>query len=123
MDDLNELLEKNLAKVKIREMWVIECPNHGDAGILNEKVLKWGYDPTCKPYLPYTISFVSYLLQLQFPGKNTPELSICSCQDMGQVSMLTSLRVSWWVLDTLWVQCACTWFSYSVSFCADNVYF
>ncbi|KAH7907247.1 Alpha/beta hydrolase fold-1 [Hygrophoropsis aurantiaca] len=31
-------------KVKIREMWSIDAPNHGDAAILNEKTLRWGYE-------------------------------------------------------------------------------
>ncbi|KDQ58664.1 hypothetical protein JAAARDRAFT_34499 [Jaapia argillacea MUCL 33604] len=31
-------------RLKIREAWSIDCPNHGDAAILNEKELLWGYD-------------------------------------------------------------------------------
>ena len=34
--------------VRIREAWSIECPNHGDAAVLNESVLSWGYTPVCK---------------------------------------------------------------------------
>ncbi|PFH48514.1 hypothetical protein AMATHDRAFT_149724 [Amanita thiersii Skay4041] len=30
--------------VRIREVWSIDAPNHGDAAILNEKELMWGYD-------------------------------------------------------------------------------
>ncbi|KAH7917009.1 hypothetical protein BV22DRAFT_1052754, partial [Leucogyrophana mollusca] len=30
--------------VKIREMWSIDAPNHGDSGVLNEQTLQWGYD-------------------------------------------------------------------------------
>lgn len=33
---------------KIREAWSIDCPNHGDAAILNEETLRWGgYEPIC----------------------------------------------------------------------------
>ncbi|KAJ7216362.1 Alpha/beta hydrolase family-domain-containing protein [Mycena pura] len=28
----------------IREAWSIDCPNHGDAAVLNEETLRWGYD-------------------------------------------------------------------------------
>ena len=34
--------------VRIREAWSIECPNHGDAAVLNESVLSWGYTPVCE---------------------------------------------------------------------------
>ncbi|CAL1697815.1 unnamed protein product [Somion occarium] len=30
-------------RVKIREVWSVDAPDHGDAAILNEKVLQWGY--------------------------------------------------------------------------------
>ncbi|KAG5636300.1 hypothetical protein H0H81_008499 [Sphagnurus paluster] len=45
MDELNVLLEQNTRGVKVREMWAIDAPNHGEAAILNEDVLKWGYEP------------------------------------------------------------------------------
>lgn len=64
MDDLYELLGTG-QRVKVREMWGIECPNHGDGGILNEEVLKWGYDPTCKYHLLYIIWFYLTFLQLK----------------------------------------------------------
>ncbi|KIP03129.1 hypothetical protein PHLGIDRAFT_111245 [Phlebiopsis gigantea 11061_1 CR5-6] len=47
LDHLYALLARaNNNKVKIREAWSIDCPNHGDAAILNEEVLTWGYLPT-----------------------------------------------------------------------------
>lgn len=46
IDDLYEILGNNRG-IKVREMWAIECPNHGDGAILNEETLQWGYDP-CK---------------------------------------------------------------------------
>ena len=39
---------KYKSTVKIREAWSIECPNHGDAAVLNEEALTWGYLPTCQ---------------------------------------------------------------------------
>lgn len=33
--------------VTIREAWSVDCPNHGDAAVLNEKTLLWGYDQRC----------------------------------------------------------------------------
>ncbi|KAJ7026790.1 Alpha/beta hydrolase fold-1 [Mycena alexandri] len=30
---------------KIREAWSIDCPNHGDAALLNGATLRWGYEP------------------------------------------------------------------------------
>lgn len=32
---------------KIREAWSIDSPNHGDAAVLNEQTLLWGYEPIC----------------------------------------------------------------------------
>lgn len=64
MDDLYELLGNN-HEVKVREMWAIECPNHGDGGILNEEVLKWGYDPTCKSCcITIHLSFLHFMNSL-----------------------------------------------------------
>ncbi|KAF5384362.1 hypothetical protein D9615_003153 [Tricholomella constricta] len=45
MDDLYALMDGNDGSVKVREMWSIDAPNHGDAAILNEHVLQWGYEP------------------------------------------------------------------------------
>jgi hypothetical protein len=48
LDELYVLLANNYyGSVKVREMWSIDAPNHGDAAVLNEKALKWGYDPVC----------------------------------------------------------------------------
>ena len=47
LDDLHTLLATNSSSVKVQDMWSIDAPNHGDAAVLNEKALKWGYDPVC----------------------------------------------------------------------------
>ena len=33
--------------VAVRELWAVDCPNHGDSAVLNEKVLRWGYQERC----------------------------------------------------------------------------
>jgi hypothetical protein len=33
---------------KIRDVWAIECPNHGEGAVLNEETLLEGYTPACK---------------------------------------------------------------------------
>lgn len=32
---------------KVRDVWALDAPNHGDAALLNEQTLKWGYE-TCE---------------------------------------------------------------------------
>ncbi|KAF9269513.1 hypothetical protein L218DRAFT_890089 [Marasmius fiardii PR-910] len=44
IDDLLALVEARGNQVRIREIWSIDAPNHGDAAILNEETLSWGYD-------------------------------------------------------------------------------
>ena len=29
--------------LRIQDMWALDAPNHGDAAVLNEEVLAWGY--------------------------------------------------------------------------------
>jgi hydroxymethylglutaryl-CoA lyase len=48
IEDLKKLLEDDRAVTKIREVWSIEAPNHGDSAILNEEVLRLGYTPICE---------------------------------------------------------------------------
>lgn len=44
LDDLFELIGGHAKEpIKIREIWSIDCPNHGDAAVLNEEELLWGY--------------------------------------------------------------------------------
>ncbi|KAL0580645.1 hypothetical protein V5O48_001375 [Marasmius crinis-equi] len=44
IDDLLELVDAKGNQLKIREIWTIDAPNHGDAGMLNEETLSWGYE-------------------------------------------------------------------------------
>ncbi|KAJ4477253.1 Alpha/beta hydrolase fold-1 [Lentinula aciculospora] len=46
INDLLELIGKQVSnKIRIREIWTIDAPNHGDAALLNEKTLQYGYEP------------------------------------------------------------------------------
>lgn len=52
-EHLCELLERSgHPNIKLREIWSIDCPNHGDAAILNEEELSWGYSEVCTSYTP-----------------------------------------------------------------------
>ncbi|TFK20622.1 DnaJ-domain-containing protein [Coprinopsis marcescibilis] len=45
IEDLQVLVESQPSKLKIREFWSIEAPNHGDSAALNQEVLRVGYTP------------------------------------------------------------------------------
>ncbi|KZT01785.1 alpha/beta-hydrolase [Laetiporus sulphureus 93-53] len=40
---LSQRSARGMHRVKIRDVWSMDCPNHGDAAVLNEHTLKWGY--------------------------------------------------------------------------------
>ena len=40
LQDLFELVAQSNAEVPIRDAWAVDCPNHGESGILNNQVLK-----------------------------------------------------------------------------------
>lgn len=42
-----ELTSQPTSTVHVRSAWVVEQPNHGDAGVLNQKELKEHYPKTC----------------------------------------------------------------------------
>ncbi|KAJ7177600.1 Alpha/beta hydrolase fold-1 [Mycena filopes] len=49
LEDLYALLDDGGAqpqsRPRIRDAWSLDCPNHGDAAVLNEATLQWGYEP------------------------------------------------------------------------------
>ncbi|KAJ7432133.1 Alpha/beta hydrolase fold-1 [Mycena galericulata] len=45
LEDLYSMMLARPGGPKIREAWSIDSPNHGDAAVLNEKTLLWGYEP------------------------------------------------------------------------------
>ncbi|KAF9446804.1 hypothetical protein P691DRAFT_672782 [Macrolepiota fuliginosa MF-IS2] len=47
------LVKNGTGKVKVREVWAVDCPNHGHAGVLNREILKRGGSaivPGCEHY-------------------------------------------------------------------------
>jgi hypothetical protein len=49
IDDLEAIVEKHASgSVKIREIWTVDAPNHGDAAELNAETLKLGYEGVCE---------------------------------------------------------------------------
>jgi len=47
-EDLFEAISRDQAspsglRTKIHEIWSLDCPNHGDAAVINEEELRWGY--------------------------------------------------------------------------------
>ncbi|KAG6810634.1 hypothetical protein H0H92_011039 [Tricholoma furcatifolium] len=63
IDELYALLDGPHGSPKIREVWSIDAPNHGDAAILNEDVLKWGYEPIF-PWEEYARAIHTFLTGL-----------------------------------------------------------
>lgn len=53
LEVLFEVLVRNgTGKVKVREVWAVDCPNHGQAGVLNREVLKRDEFATdCKSFI------------------------------------------------------------------------
>jgi hypothetical protein len=60
------------SRLKIREAWSIECPNHGQSGILNEKALQQsGFLCNC-PYLSvFSLEILNYSSSHQSLAKST----------------------------------------------------
>ncbi|KAH9921086.1 hypothetical protein B0H21DRAFT_202813 [Amylocystis lapponica] len=43
VDDFFALTRNRGSRVRVRDIWSIEAPNHGDFAVLNEDTLRWGY--------------------------------------------------------------------------------
>ncbi|KAK0451576.1 Alpha/beta hydrolase fold-1 [Armillaria borealis] len=78
--------------LKIREVWSIDASNHGDAAILNEEVLQWGYEETFR-WEEYARSIHALLMGLgtgvdvDFTSRRLVGIG----HSMGAVSLLLSL--------------------------------
>ena len=73
VDDLLAVIKsKGGDQLRIREIWLIDGPNHGDATILNEETLSWGYDLTCM-YLQEHGQVQTDVENWQLDGNNTAE--------------------------------------------------
>lgn len=58
IDDLQLAVEQHArGAVRIREIWTVDAPNHGDAAELNEETLKLGYAGVCKSVDACTYGF------------------------------------------------------------------
>lgn len=112
IQDLYNLIAEDASSPKIREVWSIDCPNHGDAAVLNEETLRWGYEPICSRFnaSPPHQKLTDYL---QSAGRNTGAPCICFCPDWAPVSMWTSAHDDWCCLASPWVQCASRYFRLS----------
>lgn len=64
--------------IAIREAWSVDCPNHGEAAVLNEKSLQWGYDSVCMSLLSYHKGERKFETVLQSAGPSTPAASTSS---------------------------------------------
>ena len=40
LQDLFELVSRSNTEVLIRDAWAVDCPNHGESGVLNNQALK-----------------------------------------------------------------------------------
>jgi hypothetical protein len=93
IDELYSLLDEGPTVVKIREVWSIDAPNHGDAAILNEEILQC-YRSTCTSRYPsvcrschcYRHSFCI----TQLVGRSMQEVYMHSSQAWGLELMWTS---------------------------------
>ncbi|KIM38787.1 hypothetical protein M413DRAFT_237250 [Hebeloma cylindrosporum] len=63
IDDLQAILDKGKANTRIREIWAIDCANHGDAAEINEDALKLGLQH-CFPWEDYARSIHLFLAGL-----------------------------------------------------------
>ncbi|KIK68239.1 hypothetical protein GYMLUDRAFT_709378 [Collybiopsis luxurians FD-317 M1] len=66
IDDLLQIIDQaysmdagSKTKIRIRELWTIDAPNCGDAALLNEEMLKWGYEVF--PFQEYARSIHAFL--------------------------------------------------------------
>ncbi|KZT28074.1 alpha/beta-hydrolase, partial [Neolentinus lepideus HHB14362 ss-1] len=66
---LKYIIQGKRAGTKIKEAWSVDCPNHGDAAVLNEELLKWGYEPVFSWDSQYARILHRFVMGL---GKNIP---------------------------------------------------
>ncbi|KAG7451534.1 uncharacterized protein BT62DRAFT_927244 [Guyanagaster necrorhizus] len=91
IEDLFSFIEVH-GGLNIREVWSIDASNHGDAAILNEEVLRWGYEETFR-WEEYARSLHALLMGLgtgvdvDFTSRRLVGIG----HSMGAVSLLLSM--------------------------------
>ncbi|KAF5372547.1 hypothetical protein D9758_005199 [Tetrapyrgos nigripes] len=96
IEDLYDIVEQQsnpASRLRIREVWSIDAPNHGDAAVLNEGVLQWSYEPIFRwdDYGRMIHAFLAGLgkgVNADFRGHNLVGIG----HSMGAISMLLSLN-------------------------------
>ncbi|KAG6853401.1 hypothetical protein C0991_004734 [Blastosporella zonata] len=95
VDELYALLDGGVASPRVREIWSIDAPNHGDAAVLNEGVLKLGYEPIF-PWEEYARAIYMFLtgfgtgVDVDFSTRRLVGIG----HSMGAVCLLLSLGYS-----------------------------
>ncbi|KAK0205228.1 Alpha/beta hydrolase fold-1 [Desarmillaria ectypa] len=91
IEDLFSRIETH-GGLKVREVWSMDASNHGDAAMLNEEVLQWGYEETFR-WEEYSRSIHALLMGLgtgvdvDFTSRRLVGIG----HSMGAVSLLLSL--------------------------------
>lgn len=69
---LKHLYERFLAqttlRVKVRDVWCIDAPNHGHAAVLNEQTLTYYYNEECE-YASFMAIYKTYTLLYNLLGR------------------------------------------------------
>ncbi|KAG5340402.1 hypothetical protein C0989_001725 [Termitomyces sp. Mn162] len=95
IDELYALLDRKDSSTKVREVWSIDAPNHGDAAVLNEDILRIGYEPIF-PWEEYARAIYTFLTGLG-TGVDvdfSTRLLVGIGHSMGAVCLLLSLGYS-----------------------------
>lgn len=72
-----DLLNMARNDLLIREIWSVDCPNHGDSAIVNENTLLWGYEKTCEYIRVLTLRFPTLISPSKLAGQSIPMPCIC----------------------------------------------
>ncbi|KAG6901619.1 hypothetical protein C0995_009959 [Termitomyces sp. Mi166 len=95
IDELYALLDHEDGRLRVREVWSIDAPNHGDAAVLNENILITGYEPIF-PWEEYARAIYTFLtgfgtgVDVDFSTRRLVGIG----HSMGAVCLLLSLGYS-----------------------------
>lgn len=73
--DFYDALKDGTHPPKVREIWCLDCPNHGDAAVINESELAWGYSEVCKCWhiICWVVVIAFGMTRFQLVGRNMHE--------------------------------------------------